>query len=106
MRQLPAALAVLAALLAPAFGFSQSAPPPASAFVKAPEAFTRLTEDQARETEAYTLGVQAVLWGTQWVKAGESFRMFSRPLPAGTAATPYDPLPHGIDVWGHARKLL
>src|SRR5262245_57866566 len=97
-------LAVLGALQAPTLSFAQAAPPP-SAFDKAPEAFARLTEDQARETEAYTLGVQAVLWGTQWVKAGESFRMFSRPLPAGTSPTPYDPLPHGIDVWGHARNL-
>jgi len=83
-----------------------AAAPASSAFVKAPEAFARMTDEQVSETEAYTLGVQAVLWGTQWVKAGESFRMFSRPLPAGTSATPYDPLPHGIDVWGHARKLL
>jgi len=106
MKQLPAALAVLAALLAPAFGFSQSAPPPASAFVKAPEAFTRLTEDQARETEAYTLGVQAVLWGTQWVKAGESYRLFTRPLPGGATRSAFDSLPHGVNIWGHAQKLL
>ncbi|HKE43438.1 MAG TPA: DUF1214 domain-containing protein [Steroidobacteraceae bacterium] len=97
----------LLACLSAGVAVATSAPPaPPSAFVKAPEAFARLTDDQARETEAYTLGVQAVLWGTQWVKAGESFRMFSRPLPAGAAPSPYDPLPHGIDVWGHARKLL
>ncbi|HKE84776.1 MAG TPA: DUF1214 domain-containing protein [Vicinamibacterales bacterium] len=77
-----------------------------SAFVKAPDAFARMTDAQARETEAYTLGVQAVVWGTQWVKAGEAFRMFTRPLAAGTERSPYDPLPHGVDVWGHARKLL
>jgi hypothetical protein len=82
-----------------------TAPPP-SAFAKAPDAFARLTEDQVRETFAYTLGVQAVLWGTQWVKAGEAFRMFSRPLPEGTSPSPYDPLAHGINIWGHTRKLL
>jgi hypothetical protein len=79
---------------------------PASAFIKAPDAFARMTEDQARETEAYTLGVQAVLWGTQWVKAGETFRMFSRPLPTGQERSPYDNSPHSINAWGHAQKLL
>jgi len=79
---------------------------PASTFLEAPDAFARLTADQVRETEAYTLGVQAVLWGTQWVKAGEAFRLFGRPLSEGASASPYDPMPHGIDVWGHARKLL
>src|SRR5262245_57738877 len=99
--------ASLAALLSSTSGFSQtSPPPPPSAFVKAPEAFARLTADQVRETAAYTLGVQAVLWGMQWVKAGESFRMFSRPLPDGTARAPFDSNPHGINVWGHAQKLL
>src|SRR5262245_41338051 len=99
-------LVVAAAWLMPALAFSQSPPPPPSAFAKAPEAFSRLTEEQARETEAYTLGVQAVVWSTQWVKAGESLRMFSRPLAEDATPSPYDPLPHGIDVWGHARKLL
>jgi hypothetical protein len=74
--------------------------------MKAPDAFARLTEDQARETEAYTLGVQAVLWGMQWVKAGESYRMFTRPLARGAERSPYDSNPHGINVWGHAQKLL
>lgn len=72
----------------------------------APNAFERMTEDQVRETEAYTLGVQAVLWGMQWVKAGEAFRLFSGPLPAGKDRSPYDPQPHAINVWGHAQKLL
>jgi hypothetical protein len=62
--------------------------------------------DQVRETEAYTLGVQAVLWGMQWVKAGQAFRLFSRPLPVGEARSPYDQNPHGINIWGHAQKLL
>jgi hypothetical protein len=74
--------------------------------MKAPAAFARMTTAQAREAEAYTLGVQAVLWGMQWVKAGQSFRMFSAPLPSGRARSPYDPLAHAVNVWGHAKKLL
>jgi len=74
--------------------------------LKGPEAFGRLTVEEGRETEAYTLGVQAVLWGLQWVKAGQSFRMFSHPLADGVERSPYDPLPHAINVWGHARLLL
>jgi len=85
---------------------AQDAQQPSSAFVKAPEAFARMSEDQARETEAYTLGVQAVVWSTQWVKAGESFRLFTRALPAGTPRSAFDSLPHGVNVWGHAQKLL
>jgi hypothetical protein len=34
------------------------------------EATARLTAEEARQTEAYTLGVQTVLWSMQWVKAG------------------------------------
>jgi hypothetical protein len=79
---------------------------PAPTFLKSPDAVARMTEDQATEAFAYTLGVQAVLWGLQWVKAAESLRMFSAPLPAGREPSPFDPLPHAINVWGHARKLL
>jgi hypothetical protein len=77
-----------------------------AALLKAPEAFARLSEEQVLETQAYTLGVQAVLWGMQWVKAGEGFRLFTRPLPEGAERSPYDPMPHAVDVWGHARQLL
>jgi hypothetical protein len=73
---------------------------------KAPEAFARLSVEQGRETEAYTLGVQAVLWGMQWVKAGEAFRLFTRPLAEGVERSPFDPPPHAVNVWGHARRLL
>ena len=76
------------------------------ALLKAPDAFARLSDEQVLETQAYTLGVQAVLWGMQWVKAGQAFRLVSRPLPAGQARSPYDPQPHAINVWGHAQKLL
>ena len=79
---------------------------PKSAFLRAPEAIGRLTQEQAAETFAYTLGVQAVLWGTQWVKAGEAFRMFSAPLSGGRELSPFDSNPHGINVWGNAQKLL
>jgi hypothetical protein len=65
-----------------------------------------MSAEQVRETEAYTLGVQAVLWGMQWVKAGQTFRMVSRPLPSGQAPSPFDNNPHGINIWGHAQKLL
>src|SRR5262249_50183037 len=79
---------------------------PKSVFLRAPHAVGRLSKEQATETFAYTLGVQAVLWGTQWVKAGESFRAFTAPLPAGTERSPFDVNPHGINFWGHAQKLL
>jgi hypothetical protein len=74
--------------------------------MKAPDAFARMTEDQVAETQAYTLGVQAVLWGMQWVKASEAFRMISAPRPAASPRSPYDSLPHGINIWGHAQRLL
>src|SRR5262245_4312613 len=98
-----ALLATLTAGLVCAQSTPQSSP---SALMKAPKAFARLNEDQVRETAAYTLGVQAVLWGMQWVKAGETFRMVSRPLPNDAARSPFDPNPHGMNTWGHAQKLL
>ena len=79
---------------------------PKSAFLRAPEAIGRLSHEQAAETFAYTLGVQAVLWGTQWVKAAEAFAMFTKPLPTGKEHSPYDPAPHAVNTWGNARKLL
>ena len=78
----------------------------APSLMKAPDAFARMTADQVREAEAYTLGVQAVLWGMQWVKAGQAFRMFSAPLPPGQSRSAYDPQAHAVNVWGHAKKLL
>lgn len=79
---------------------------PETSLLKAPDAFARLDEDRVRETHAYTLGVQAVLWGLQWVKAAEAFRGSARPLRPGTPRSPYDPQPHGVNVWGHAQALL
>src|SRR5262245_8358787 len=83
-----------------------SAAKPKSVFLRAPEAIGRLSHEQAAETFAYTLGVQAVLWGAQWVKAGESFRMFTAPLPPGKERSPFDSNSHGINIWGNAQKLL
>ena len=74
--------------------------------IKPADAVARMDAEQARETEAYTLGVQTVLWGMQWVKAGQTLRVAAAPLPQGTKRNPVDPSPHGINVWGHARALL
>src|SRR5262245_18032852 len=78
----------------------------AATLTKATDAFTMMTEEQVRETEAYTLGVQAIIWGMQWVKAAEALRLFTAPLPAGQSRSPYDPTAHGVNVWGHAEELL
>jgi len=65
-----------------------------------------MTAEQAKETDAYTLGVQTVLWGMQWVKAGQTMRSSTSPLPPGLSRNPIDPAAHGINVWGHARALV
>jgi len=105
MKRITFAALVFAGSLAAAHA-QPAAPQPLPSLMKAPEAFARMSSEQVRETEAYTLGVQAVVWGMQWVKAGQAFRMMSRPLPAGQKRSPYDTNPHGINVWGHAQKLL
>jgi hypothetical protein len=74
--------------------------------IKPSEAVARMNADQSREAEAYTLGVQTVLWGMQWVKAAQIMRLISAPLPQGTLRKPIDPAPHGINIWGHAQELL
>lgn len=78
-----------------------------TAFALMPEAdaYARMNGEQARETWAYTLGVQAAIWGMQWVKAAQLCRALSAPLPAGVRASPLDARPHGVNVWGHARAL-
>jgi len=78
---------------------------PQSAFLRAPEAIGRSSQEQATETFAYTLGVQAALWGIQWVKCGEAFRNFTQSLPPGQERSPFDSTPHGINIWGHGQKL-
>jgi hypothetical protein len=79
---------------------------PPKALLEGTKAYERMSDEQVREVEAYTLGVQAVLWGMQWVKGGEAFRLFTAPLPNGTERSPYDSNPHATNVWGHAQKLL
>lgn len=74
--------------------------------IKPADAVARMDAEQARQTEAYTLGVQTVLWGMQWVKAAQTMRVVAAPLPQGTQRNPIDPNPHGINVWGHAGALL
>ena len=74
--------------------------------IKPADAVARMDAEPAREMEAYTLGVQTVLWGMQWVKAGQTLRRVAAPLPQGTAGIPVDGSPHGINVWGHAAALL
>jgi hypothetical protein len=78
-----------------------------TAFALMPEAdaYARMNGEQARETWAYTLGVQAAIWGMQWVKAAQLCRALSAPLPAGERPSPLDARPHGVNVWGHARAL-
>lgn len=70
------------------------------------DAFARMEQDQADELTAYVLGVQAVIWGMQWVKASRVMHEASAPLPSGATLSPVDPRPHGTNVWGHARALL
>jgi hypothetical protein len=76
------------------------------ALIKPADAFARMDAGQAREVEAYTLGVQAVIWSMQWVKGGQVMHSASAPLPQGTKPNAVDPTPHGINVWGHAQALL
>lgn len=77
------------------------------AFALMPEAdaYARMNGEQARETWAYTLGVQAAIWGMQWVKAAQLCRALSAPQPPGEQPSPLDARPHGVNVWGHARAL-
>jgi hypothetical protein len=84
----------------------QADPAGATTLLGPEEAFSRMEEDRADELRAYVLGVQAVIWGMQWVKAGGGLRSVADPLPAGTERSPVDPQPHGINVWGHARAML
>jgi hypothetical protein len=79
---------------------------PIPTLIKPAEAFARMSAEQAKELDAYTLGVQAVTWGMQWVKASEAFRKFTHPLPPGQARLPVDSQPHGVNIWGHASALL
>jgi hypothetical protein len=54
--------------------------------MKTDDAFARMSDEEAWETEAYALGVQTVLLVMQWVKGGQAFRIFSGPPPSAAAA--------------------
>ena len=79
---------------------------PIPSLLRPAAAAARMEAEQARELEAYALGVQTVIWGMQRVKAGQTLRNFAAPLPAGSSARSFDPSPHGVNVWGHARDLI
>ena len=79
---------------------------PQSWLTKPAEAAARMEAEQARELEACTLGVQTVVWGMQRVKAAQTMRNSTTPLPAGASAAVFDPSAHGVNVWGHARALI
>jgi hypothetical protein len=85
-------------------GYADDAPRVPS-LLTAAEAVARMSADQARETEAYTLGVQTVLWGMQWVKAGQTLRAASSPALGARLGSP-DPTALGINVWHHNQALL
>ena len=78
---------------------------PVRSLMKATDAAQRMTADQARETEAYTLGVQTVLWGMQWVKAGQTLRAMSS-LALAAQLGMQDVSTAGINVWTHYQSLL
>ena len=79
---------------------------PVPSLMKPADAAARLGAEAARALETHALGVQAVIWGMQRVKAGQTLRNFVAPLPPGVVAPPFDPAPHGVNVWGHARALI
>jgi hypothetical protein len=74
--------------------------------MRATDAAARMDADPARETSAYSLGIQAVQWGMQWVKGWLVFHAMTAPLPEGTERAAGDSFPHGVNVWGHARALM
>jgi hypothetical protein len=97
--------ALLALVIVAKLAMAQEREGAIPSLIKPADAVARINAEQARETEAYTLGVQTVLWGMQWVKVGQTLRISAAPLPQGTKRTPVDPSPHGINLWGHARAL-
>ena len=74
--------------------------------IRATDAAKRMDADAANETAAYSLGIQAVQWGMQWVKGGLVFHAMSAPLPDGVDRPAFDPFPHAVNTWGHARALI
>jgi hypothetical protein len=78
---------------------------PVRSLMRATDAAQRMTADHAREAEGYTLGVQAVHWGMQWVKAGQTLRAMSSPALAARLGS-QDVSTAGINVWTHHQSLL
>lgn len=78
---------------------------PVRSLMKAMDAAQRMTADHAWEAEGYTLGVQAVHWGMQWVKAGQTLRAMSSPALAARLGS-QDVSTAGINVWTHHQSLL
>ena len=77
-----------------------------SPFLTADQAPARMMEEEAQEAHAYSLGVQAIPWGMQVIKAGAAIRDSAKPLPDGVKRMELDPYPHAYNVWGHARASL
>ncbi len=96
------ALCLPLAIVTSAFAQEQTPGP----FLNSDQAYERMTPYAAKETEAYALGVQTVMWGMQFVKASAALRLFASPLPAGQPRSPVDPSPHALNVFGHARQTL
>ncbi len=67
------------------------------------DAYARMTPEKALELEAYSLGIQSLNWGMQWIKAGAGLRHMAAPLPDGEEQNPADPMPHVYNVFGHAQ---
>jgi hypothetical protein len=65
-----------------------------------------LTPEAAAEEHAYTLGVQTVNWGMQFVRAARAMRSQVSPLPEGKQPSPYDPNPHAMNRYGHAKEVI
>ena len=79
---------------------------PVPSLMKPAEAAARMEAEQARELQAYTLGVETVIWGMQRVKAGQTLLTSRRRSRPGSTAPPFDPSGHGANVWGHACALI
>ena len=89
-----------------AAGQQAASPGPIPSLRKPADAAARMEAEQARELEIHALGVQTVIWGMQRLKAAQTLRNFTAPLPPGAVTPPFDPAPHGVNVWGHARALI
>ncbi len=85
-----------------------AAPGPGAAapsLIRPAVAAARLSAAQAREADAYTLGVQAVLWGMQWVKAAQTLQASSSPALGARLGVP-DASALGVNLWHHNRTLV